>query len=211
MVKLPQNPPSIEELQAIGPETRKVATKSLLLRVYFRGGDYPSVWNEFRNYGPVNARFDHHPEPPDVYPNYGIYYAAQALTTCLAEVFQDMRTINTVRRQPWVCTFEIGRDLELLDLTGSWPTRAGASMKINSGPRASSRAWSRQFYNAFPDMDGIYYCSSMHANEPSFALYERASDALPAVPMDDRPLQDRLLLGDLKRASKALNYNLVTS
>jgi hypothetical protein len=84
-------------------------------------------------------------------------------------------------------------------------------MKINSGPRASSRAWSRQFYNAFPDVDGVYYCSAMHANEPSVALYERAKDALPEAPMDDRPLGDRLLLGDLKRASKTLNYNLVTS
>ncbi len=209
MPKLPQTPPSVAELRDSDPEIRTLESGLLLVRIYFRGGDHPSVWNGFRSYGPVNARFDHHPEPARLHPRLAIYYAAETLTTCVAETFQDTRTVNVVRRSPWIVSFELARDVALLDLTGAWPTRAGASMKINSGPRASSRAWSRQFHDAFPDVDGIYYCSSMHANQPSVALYERAEGALSDTPLDDRPLDDPVLLGDLKRAAVELGYGLV--
>ncbi len=209
MTKLPQTPPSVADLRDSDPEIRTLAEGSLLVRIYFRGGNHPSTSNEFRRFGPVNARFDHHPEPTRLHPKHAIYYAAEQLTTCIAETFQDTRLVNVVRRRPAIVSFELARQIELLDLTGSWPTRAGASMNINSGPRAAARAWSRQFHLAFPDVDGIYYCSSMHANQPSIALYERARDALPTTPLDDRLLDDPLLLGDLKRSANELGYGLI--
>ncbi len=208
VAKLPRNPTAVDNLKELGPQIRNVAPDLLWLRIYFRGGEHPTNWNSFRSYGPTNARFDHHRKPSALHKSRAILYSASNIRTCLAEVFQDTRTIHTGRRDPWLATFDFERPLRLLDLTGSWPTRAGASMKINTGPRASARAWSRHFYDAFPTIDGIYYPSSMHANQPSIALYERATSALPGSPIDDRPLSDAMLLGDLKRAAEILNYEL---
>lgn len=82
-------------------------------------------------------------------------------------------------------------------------------MAINSGPRSRSRLWSRAVYEAYPEVQGFYYASSMHANRPAVALYERARPALPFAPIFNRPLSDPALLGDLDRAAGRLNYKLV--
>ncbi len=105
--------------------------------------------------------------------------------------------------------FAPARDLTLLDLTGAWPTRAGASMALSSGPRSRSRPWSAAIYAAYPRIQGLYYPSSMHANQPAVALYERALEALPATPVFHRPLRDPALLSDLERAARHLGYRLV--
>ncbi|WP_230467715.1 RES family NAD+ phosphorylase [Lujinxingia vulgaris] len=199
----------MEELQNIGPDIYEFFEGESLLRIYSRGGDYPCEWDSYRRFGPVNARFDHHPEPSQVHPEHGIYYAALELSTCLAETFQDTRTISLSRRAPWLAVFAPTRALRLLDLTGSWPTRAGASMKINTGPRPITRAWSRQFYEAFPEIDGLYYPSSMYANQPCIALYERAEAAMPTEPQFIRALNQPELLGDVKRSAMAIGYRVV--
>jgi hypothetical protein len=209
VVKLPYNPPSVDELQALGPDIHSWPSGEDFIRTFRQGGSHPVAWNSFRHFGPTNARFDHQESPPGTDPDRGIYYAAKSLTTCLAEAFQDTRVINLSRHAPWIAVFETTRDLELLDLTGSWPTRAGASMKINTGPRHISRAWSRQFYSAFPTIDGLYYSSSMHANEPCIALYERATGALPRAPLFCRPLSDPTLLSDIKRSARTMGYHLL--
>jgi len=57
------------------------------------------LWNTFRSFGPLKtARFDHHLFQPGKEPlpreqDRAIYYAAAAIATCLAEFFQDTRTI----------------------------------------------------------------------------------------------------------------------
>ena len=211
MVKLPAEPPTVKQLRDIGAEIQNIGGDTVLVRIYRRGGDYPTRWDDFRHFGPLNARFDHHPAEGSAryHDDHGIYYAATDLTTCAAEVFQDTRTLNLSREEPWLEAFEPQRPLELLDLTGAWPTRIGASMKINTGPRAHARGWSRRFYAAFPEVDGLLYASSMHANEAAVALYERARDAFGEQPLDRRPLRDPVLLGDLKRTARRLNYQLV--
>ena len=213
MPKFPE-PPSADELAELEPDLATLQAGVKLVRIYSRGGDYPSHWDDFRFYGPVNARFDHHPEPPHLHTDHAILYAAHsggsdAYITALAEVFQETRTIHARRETPALVVFEPARDLTLLNLRQAWPTRAGASMKINSGSRPRARRWSQVFYAAYPAIDGIYYRSSMHASEPSLALYERAGDALPDTPSFDRPLSDPLLTGDLKRAAERLGYDLV--
>ena len=100
-------------------------------------------------------------------------------------------------------------DLQLLDLTGTWPTAAGASMAIASGPRARARRWSQAIHSAFPGVDGLLYCSSMNANQPCVALYERARKAMPASPLHNRLLTDPNLLTTLKNACADLNYLLL--
>jgi hypothetical protein len=81
---------------------------------------------------PTNSRFDHH-LPPSAVQDRGILYAAITGMTPFAEVFQETRVIDRRRNAPWLVAFDLARPLELLDLTDSWPTRAGASMAINSG------------------------------------------------------------------------------
>jgi hypothetical protein len=204
MPKLP-DPPARLTLAAI---TRTLPAGTRLWRIYFAGGAHPVAWNAFRFFGPTYSRFDHHDPPPSVQAR-GILYAASAPTTCLAEVFQATRTVDRASHDPWLVGFELQRDVALLDLTGVWPTRAGASMAISSGPRPRARRWSRAIYAAYPAVDGLHYASSMHANEPTVALYERAVGALPATPTFNRALADRALLRRLNAAATHLGYGLV--
>jgi hypothetical protein len=102
----------------------------------------------------------------------------------------------------------IRRALVLLDLTGTWPTAAGASMAINSGPRPRARRWSQAIYAAYPSVEGLLYCSSMHANQPAAALFERAQSAIPPAPAFHRALADPGLLLRLDAAATLLGYQL---
>ncbi len=105
--------------------------------------------------------------------------------------------------------FDLVTALDLLDLTATWPTRAGASMAISTGPRPRAQRWSRAIYRAYPQIHGLYYPASMHGNQPAVSLYERAHGALPTRPVFHRPLRDPALLGLLNRAAKTLGYGLV--
>jgi hypothetical protein len=210
LAKLP-NPPT--DLARIPPELRTLPAGTELWRIYKRGGRHPVLWSTFRAYGPLRtARFDHHLPGEDGAPfsqDRTILYAALEIATCLAEFFQDTRTISREAEEPCLAGFQLRLDVVLLDLTGVWPTRAGASMSINSGPRSRSRLWSRAVYEAYPEIQGFYYASSMHANRPAFALYERARPALPFSPIFNRTLSDPALLGDLDRTAQSLNYKLI--
>jgi hypothetical protein len=177
--------------------------------VYFRAGAHPAVWSGFRHYGPVpQARFDHHLLPPRLQDR-GIQYAAADGLTCLAEVFQRSRTIDRRSGQPWLAAFALQRDLSMLDLTGLWPTAAGASSALASGQRPRARRWSQTIYSAFSDVQGLWYPSSMAGNAPAAALYERAVAALPQQPLFHRPLADPALLTPLRRIATALGYVLL--
>jgi len=211
MVKLPA-PPSPSAFQALLPfqedELVVLHAGTLLWRIFAASGPYPTRWNTFRRHGPVvTSRFDHHLPPPRVQDR-AILYAADHIDTCVAEYFQEARTIERHRRAPSLVGFELANDLELLNLRGRWPTRAGGSMKINSGPRALARTWSQSIYAAYPSVSGLSYASSMHANAPAYALYERAQGAMPLRPVFHRLLSDPVMLGPLATASKKLGYRL---
>jgi hypothetical protein len=49
----------------------------------------------------------------------------------------------------------------------------------------------------------------MGGNADVFALYDRAADALPAVPDFHRPLSDPALAAPLLTAASAINYGLI--
>lgn len=205
--KFPE-PPSAAAWVETSPERRILPSGFLLWRLYFRGGKHPTLWDVFRSYGPTRSRFDHH-LPPASLQERSIFYGAEHGSTCLAEVFQESRIIDRASRKPWLVALRLGRDLELLDLTGDWPTRAGASMAINSGPRPRAQRWSRAIYDAFPTVDGLYYSSSMAANRPALALYERAVSAMPSAPAFHRPLSDPALLTLLRNVARDLGYLLL--
>ena len=185
----------------------------MIWRVYRRGGRHPALWQAFRRYGPLNGRFDHHLTDAEGKPRLqdrGIYYAALDLVTALAESFQDTRVIHrNARDQPWLVGLELAAPLRLLDLTSAWPTRAGASMVINSGARPRARRWSRAIFDAYPELQGLYFASSMYANKPVVSFYERARTALPRHPAVHRPLNDPALLVGLERAAAEIGYDLI--
>ncbi|HEV7517688.1 MAG TPA: RES family NAD+ phosphorylase [Thermoanaerobaculia bacterium] len=213
MTKLPNPPAAAADLARIPPGLRTLRTGETLWRIYKRGGRHPVLWNTFRAFGPLRtARFDHHLSGEDGSPSFQerrIYYAAAEITTCLAEFFQDTRTISRDNEEVSLVGFELRTDLTLLDLTGVWPTQAGASMALCSGPRSRSRPWSCAIYDAYSGVQGLYYPSSMHAHRPAVALYERALAALPPTPVFHRPLSDPALLSDLERVARHLGYRLV--
>ncbi len=211
MPKFPE-PPPVADLAALGTALHPLPAGTRIWRTYFRAGAHPTTWDQFRSWGPTKSRFDHHPPPAQLHPDRAILYGAlggRAAITTIAEVFQATRTVERARRSPAWVAFDTTADLQLLDLSGTWPTKAGASMVINSGPRPRAQRWSRAFHDAFPDIDGVLYPSSMNANEPAAALYERAKRVMPAHPRFHRQLADPTVLTMLKNACFAVNYALL--
>lgn len=210
MVKFPE-PPTPEELATLGPDIQILPAGSTIWRIYFMGGSHPTSWGQFRAWGPTESRFDHHLPPASLQSREILYGAIgpKGALTALAEVFQDTRTVDRTFNNPFLASFDTTKDLRLLDLTRTWPTKAGASTAISSGQRARARRWSQAFYTAFPDVDGLLYGSSMNANQPCVALYERAATAMPASPSTNRMLIDPNLLTSLKNGCADLNYNLI--
>jgi RES domain len=154
------------------------------------------------------ARFDHHLAVPAT-PERRVLYAATRGPTCIAEVFQATRTIDATTRAPWLVGFRLSSEVHLLDLASTWPTAAGASSAINTGSRSRARQWSRTIYEAYPTLHGLWYASSMYANAPAVALYERAEHAVPSVPFFHRPLDDPALYGLLRNVARIIRYRLV--
>ncbi|HBL28799.1 MAG TPA: hypothetical protein DD490_18345 [Acidobacteria bacterium] len=207
MAKFPEPPPA-EILARTAPEIRHLPVGETLWRLYFRGGRHPTFWNHLRGFGPTGSRFDHQLPPPRLQERHVLYCAAQG-PTCLAEVFQDTRVIDRTAHDPWLVAFELLQPLNLLDLTGVWPTRAGASMALNTGPRPRARRWAQAIYAAYEEVQGLYYPSSMHGNRPAVVLWERGTWAVPPLPVFHRPLLDPALLPVLSRVARDLGYGLV--
>lgn len=140
----------------------------------------------------------------------GIYYAAADAKTCLAEAFQAARRIDRVFQAPWLVVFETLAPLKLLDLTGDFATRMGASMAIHSGSRGRARGWARDLYEAYPEVQGILYAASMHGGRHAIAVNERAlkEPFFPPRPLFHRALADDAMVDALKHAANNLGYAL---
>jgi RES domain-containing protein len=209
VAKLPPPPTTLPPLRSADVRTLPAGTE--LWRIYFAGGDHSSLWDEFRTAGPLaTSRFDHHlPSPAGGGIDRGILYSAERGPTCFAEVFQVTRTINRTRREPWLVSFATQGAVRLIDLAGVWPTRAGASQAINSGPRVRARAWSRTIYEQYPEIEGLSYPSSMLGRTTAIALYERAREAMPARPLFHAALTHPGLQAPIHRIARTLGYGLV--
>jgi len=205
---VPKLPRPASTPAAVAAETLPLPAGTLLWRLFASAGPYPSAWNLWRTFGPTGGRFDHHLDPPHMQTR-AILYAADEPVTCVAEYFQKSRVINRGRHDPCLAAFHTTRPLTLLDLTGAWPTRAGASMAISTGPRSVARLWSRVWYDAYPTIDGLWYGSSMHGNRPCVALYERATDVAPSYPHFHRLLRDPAMLPVVQFAAQQLRYRVV--
>jgi len=81
-------------------------------------------------------------------------------------------------------------------------------MAIHSGPRSRARAWARELYDAYPELHGLYYGSSMNGHAPAVALNERAQRAMPEQPEFHRALNDDMLVEVLQQIALRLSYGL---
>jgi len=204
--RLPQPPNGLSD---IAPDNVLVPGGTLFWRVYRAGGSHPVSWNSFRTYGPVaTGRFDHHELPARDQADRGIYYAADDAATAIVEAFQDTRVVDRGAHEPWLVAFALGVDLTALDLTGSWPTRAGASQAIAAGRRDMARAWSRAIWAAYPGVLALRYRSSMAGGGMNTAIYERAERLLPPQPTLNLPLAHPGLTPDLNRIADQYGYGL---
>lgn len=208
MPKFPRPPVALPLLGAT--DRRTIEEGRVVWRVYKAAGSHPSAWNAFRYHGPVAiGRFDHQAPPAHDDPDRGILYGALDVIGALAEAFQDTRTIDRSRREPWLVGFELELDLVTLDLAGLWPTRAGASIAIATGRRDTAQAWSRRIYDAYPDIQALLYPSSMAGGSLNLALYERANGHLPFHPRFQTPLTHPGLVLPLQRIAAQLGYGLL--
>ncbi|GAB3299781.1 RES family NAD+ phosphorylase [Parasphingorhabdus pacifica] len=217
MARLPQ-PPAPAALQAMLRRTEDVIAVpagTRLVRVFTSGGNHPQQWDSFRYAGPLpHARFDPHvPNTqggPTVTREHGVLYFSLAVRTCIAEVFQATSTVDRRTRSPYLVLFRPRRTLRLLDLSGLWPTRAGASQAISNGTKERTQAWARNIRAAYPELDGLWYRSSMDAGNPSLCLWDPPSaTALPESPDVLLPLDHPGLDLPLGRVCNELSFTLL--
>lgn len=218
MARLP-SPPSAAELQALLRRTEDVVAvhrATRLVRIFTAGGRHPQRWNSFRYTGPLpHARFDPHPlsqhgQLSETH-EHGVLYFGLSLRTSVAEVYQATSTVDRKTRNPHMVVLRPRRTLRLLDLSGLWPTRAGASQSISSGAKERTQAWARAIRAAYPELDGLWYRSSMEAGSPAVCLWDPpAMTALPVTPDVLLPLNHPGLDLPLARICAELNYILLS-
>lgn len=210
MAKLPHQP-DLDKLCSIEPAISTVPSGTKLFRIYRRGGEHPTRWNELRFFGPTGARFDHHLRDRDGEPavaDRGITYLSYNIPTAIAEVFQLDRTVDTERGEPWLVGFQLAKDVPCLNLSEGFALRAGASLKLISGPRSHSQNWSRGFYDVYSQIDGVLFPSSL-TNKTVVALYERSLDAgspFSRLPIVHRALADPTLNTAIRNACRDIGY-----
>ncbi|APU14208.1 MULTISPECIES: RES family NAD+ phosphorylase [Actinoalloteichus] len=223
MARLPQ-PPDPDVLRAMLRETEDVVAvhqATRLVRVFTTGGRHQQHWNTFRRVGPLaHARFDPHPVADDAPAPAGAPGAAKAadgvlyfglsVRTSIAEVFQAGSIVDRRTRAPHLVVLRPVRPLRLLDIAGLWPTRAGASQAISSGPKDRTQAWARAIRTAYPQLDGLWYRSSMDSGSPAVCLWDPPSgSALPDSPDVLLPLNHPGLDLPLGRICEQLHYTLL--
>ena len=96
------------------------------------------------------------------------------------------------------------------------PRRAGTiiypvqvmSRQSRTGPRSRARAWARQLYEAYPNVQGFQYGSSMNGHAAAIALNESAQGTRPKEPQFHRALNDDMLVDVLEQIALRLSYGL---
>jgi hypothetical protein len=214
MARLPP-PPRPDVLKSVlRPDNDLVELTSAtrLVRIFVTGGTHRQRWNAFRYTGPLpHARFDPHPVNGAGTPGSGSLYFGLSVRTSIAEVYQSTSIVDRTTRRPHLVVFRPSRTLVLLNLCGLWPTRAGASQAISSGPKLTTQAWARAIRAAHPDLDGVWYRSSMDAGDPAVCLWDpAAASALPESPEVLVPLDYPGLDLPLARICAELNYTLLS-
>ncbi|WP_382310318.1 RES family NAD+ phosphorylase [Herbiconiux sp. UC225_62] len=173
--------PSPPVALAVDPGVDFVSHTGVLWRINRISGEHALPWDELRYYGPVRGmRFDPHPRPPGIHDR-GIMYAAGDFATAFAEVFQASRVIT---RSPdaELIGWQPVRALSLLDLTGTFLSRNGASVALTTGPKRYTQDWAHLIDSTLGDaIDGIRYISAM-TGRTAVGLFE-GSKHDPSFPL----------------------------
>lgn len=202
--KAPRNPPPVLTRE---PSDVLACTESLW-RVHRTNGDHVLAWNALRTFGPLpSMRWDPHPGVQPSVQAEGVLYAALDITTSLAEVYQLTRLIETRAGAPALTGWQPERPLRLLDLSGTWLLRNGASAALLAAPRSTCRRWARAIYASWPDVDGLYVPSTL-TGRPNVVLWNPAADSLPAMPGFSRPLAHPLVWSIAQEAAAEIGYRI---
>ncbi len=188
-------------------DLHRICRDTALWRVHPTAGPHVTPWDRLRYVGPTTSRFDPQP-PPSGRSDRGVTYASLDVATVLAEAFQRTRVVDVHRRAPYLTGWQPARTLTVLDLTGTWPIRNGASHVLTAGPKTVCRAWARAIDEQWPDLDGLWTVSTM-TGRPAVTLFTTAADAFPRRPAFSRPLSTPALQGALTQAAADIGYRVV--
>lgn len=223
------------ELVAGETWVREVPAGTMLTRIYRAGGAHPVEWHTFREYGPLDGRFDPQPEPIGVHPGAGVLYTvlesrlsdagqrerhgeadpleeavSGPFAAALLEVFQAQRMIRRSAGTPVLALFEVARPLHLLDLADSdWVAVAHGNGAISAGDRSRSREWARAIRAHYPEIDGLVSASSLVPTARLATLWEPARSAIPEHPLALIPLERDELTGVIDAIADRYGYILV--
>ena len=190
-----------------------IAISGPLWRIFPTTTVHAAAWNTLRRWGPAAARFDPHPPPPAEHLDYGVLYAGSDAVTALAEAFGTNRTVDVLTGDPWLVKFTLdARPVQLLNLTGTWPTRAGASREIWTSPdRQRTQKWARAIAARFTGLDGLYYRSSMRGDGAfNVALWAPAEGAISAAAVHfAEPLAHPAMAAMIQDACGRLGYHYI--
>jgi hypothetical protein len=91
------------------------------------------------------------------------------------------------------------------------PERRRLTSLIGGAPFRATRPGARlgtRVYDAYPDIQGLHYGSSMNGHAPAIVLNDRAQRAIPNQPRFHRSLNDDMLVEVLQRIAPRLSYGL---
>lgn len=207
--KNPRTPPG--PLSSTSDDVRTLASDQVLFRIHTVDGRHPVPWNGLREFGPLpQSRWEPQPAPQRQHAGNGVAYTATDPTTAFAEVFQNRRRIR-VTSDKALSAWSPTRPLRLLDLTGTWPIRNGASSSLHAAPKSTTRNWAHQIHVqlAAPlDLDGLYVPLTMTL-APMVVLFHNARSAFPAAPVFSQLLNQRDARILAAKAAHALNWPLL--
>lgn len=205
----PKNPVRPPGPLSIDPQDISVVDGAELFRITFASSPFALAWGRLRSWGPVaKCRWDPHPQPPGDHPGEGVLYTAGDLMTCVAEVFADTRIIDTRCDTPVLQIWQATRAMRLLNLSGQWALRNGASAALDSAPRSTCRAWARAVREQAPDLDGLAVRSTMTGRGMT-VLFAPAASSIPPRPRDSVPLTDSTIYALLVSLAPRIGYTVV--
>lgn len=179
-----------------------------VFRIARTSGDHVLPWNALRGFGWLpSMRWDPHPDRMREQPQHAVMYAATTVGTAAAEVWQDVRVIDTISGAPVLIGWTPARPLRLLDLSGDWLVRQGAARSLAHGPKEVCRAWARTIHDTWPDLHGLRVDSTMTGT--NLVLFEPAARCVPAAPDLVRPLADPTVIALLAAIATEIGYDLL--
>lgn len=180
----------------------------ILWRVHRTTGAHVLPWNALRTFGPLpSMRWDPHPGSQPGPHSEGVLYCAVDAATALAEAFQTTRLIGSGDGASQLTAWEPTRPLRLLDLSGTWLIRNGASAALTAGSRATCRSWAREIHTRWPHLDGVAVPSTM-TGSLNIVLWNAARDSMPTSPAFSRALAHPLVWSIAQAAAQRIGYRI---